>query len=68
MLGVNPTTNHIFIPNTASNSVTVIDGASNTILYHVPLGLGPFGVDVDPVTNQAFVVTKNSHQLWMIPD
>ncbi|HEY53574.1 MAG TPA: hypothetical protein G4N94_08970 [Caldilineae bacterium] len=68
VLGVNPTTNHIFIPNTASNSVTVIDGVSNGILYNIPLGPSPFDVDVDPVTNKVYVVTKDSHQLWMIPD
>jgi len=68
VLGVNPTTNHIFIPNSTSNSVTVIDGVSNSILYHIPLGLSPFGVDVDPVTNKVYEVTKNSHQVWMIPD
>ncbi len=67
-LGVNPTTNHIFIPNPASNLVTVIDSVNNSILYNIPLGSEPFGVDVDPVTNKAYVATKNSHQLWMIPD
>ena len=68
VLGVNPTTGHIFIPNSASNSVTVINSANNSIRYNIPLGLEPFGVDVDPVTNKAYVITKSSHQLWMIPD
>lgn len=68
VLGVNPSTDHIFIPNSASNSVTVIDSANNSILFNIPLELEPFGVDIDPVTNKAYVVTKSSHQLWMIPD
>ncbi len=68
VLGVNPTTGHVFIPNSASNSVTVIDSANNSIRYNIPLGGTPFGVDVDPITNKVYVVTKNSHQLWMIPD
>jgi len=68
VLGVNPTTGHIFIPNSASDSVTVIDSANNSIRYNISLGLEPFGVDVDPVTNRVYVVTKSSHQLWMIPD
>ena len=68
VLGVNPLTNHIFIPNSASDSVTVIDGVNNEILYNMPLGLEPFGVDVDPVTGKVYVGAKSSHQLWMIQD
>jgi len=68
VFGVNPLTNHIFIPNSASDSVTVIDGVNNEILYNIPLGLEPFGIDVDPVTGKVFVGAKRSHQLWMILD
>lgn len=68
VLGVNPLTNHIFIPNSASDSVTVVDGVNYEILYDIPLHSEPFGIDVDPTAGKVYVGAKQSHQLWMISD
>ncbi|RME81190.1 MAG: hypothetical protein D6775_14260, partial [Caldilineae bacterium] len=67
-LGVHVAKNHIFVPNTASNSLTIINGATNTIITTIPLGQGPFGIGVNPATNLVYVGAKISNDLWVVPD
>ena len=67
-LGINPTTGHVFIPNTKSNTVTVLDGASNHILRTVAVGQQPFGIAVNPDDGLAYVGAKANNQLWVVPD
>lgn len=40
-VAVNPVTNKIYVANNSSNSVTVIDGATNTVVAAVPVGNTP---------------------------
>jgi len=68
VLGINPTTNHLFVPNSASHTVSVISGFSNNGLATLPLGLDPFGVDVNPLTNRAYITARGTNQLWVVPD
>lgn len=67
-LGINQSTGHIFIPNTKSNTVTVVDGATNHILATLAAGQQPFGVAVNSHDGLAYVAAKGSNQLWVIPD
>jgi YVTN family beta-propeller protein len=48
---VNPVTNKVYVANSGSNSVTVIDGATNDTLT-VDAGDGPYAVAVNTVTNK----------------
>ncbi|MGC1580981.1 MAG: choice-of-anchor D domain-containing protein [Candidatus Acidiferrales bacterium] len=59
---VNPVTNKIYVANSGSNSVSVIDGSSNTVTATVtsPEMLSPIGLAVNPVTNQVFVANSGS--------
>jgi len=59
---VNPVTNKIYVANSGSNSVSVIDGSSNTVTATVtsPEMLSPVGLAVNPVTNQVFVANEGS--------
>jgi len=59
---VNPVTNLIYVANSGSNSVSVIDGSSNTVTATVtsPEMLSPIGLAVNPVTNQVFVANSGS--------
>lgn len=68
VLGINPTTNHLFVPNSASHTVSVISGFSNNGLATLPLGLDPFGVDVNPLTDRVYITARGSNQLWVVPD
>ncbi|HHB90107.1 MAG TPA: hypothetical protein ENK60_02230 [Anaerolineae bacterium] len=67
-LGINPETNHVLIPNTASNSVTIVDGSTNRILKTVAVGQGPFGIAVNSDQGLAYVGAKQANQLWLVPD
>jgi YVTN family beta-propeller protein len=54
-VGVNPTTNMIYVANFSSNTVSVIDGTINTVTATIPVGTGPIGVGVNPNTNLIYV-------------
>jgi YVTN family beta-propeller protein len=56
-VAVNATTNRIYATNSgyASNSVSVIDGNTNTVIATVPVGNGPMALDVNPSTNMVYV-------------
>jgi YVTN family beta-propeller protein len=59
---VNPVTNLIYVANSGSNSVSVIDGSSNSVTATVtsPEMLSPIGLAVNPATNQVFVANSGS--------
>ena len=52
---VNPITNKVFVTNQNSNSVSVIDGASNTVTATVAAGTHPFAVAANPLTDKIYV-------------
>ena len=54
-MAVNPNTNRIYVTNWDSNNVSVIDGASNTVVATVAVGNHPDGVAVNPNTNLIYV-------------
>jgi YVTN family beta-propeller protein len=54
-LAVNSTTNRIYVSNTISNTISVIDGGSNTVIATVPLSVSPDGIVVNPTTNMVYV-------------
>src|SRR5258708_8285197 len=59
---VTPLTNKTNVANEHSSDVTVIDGATNTIITTVLAGTNPIGVAGNPVTNQNYLgheVAKN---------
>ena len=60
-IAVNPATNRVYVANSGSNSVTVIDGATNAVVGSpIPVGVGPIGIAVNPSTNRVYVVNFNS--------
>ncbi|MDY6794551.1 MAG: DUF5719 family protein [Actinomycetota bacterium] len=54
-VGVNPTTNKIYVANAGSNTVSVIDGSTDTVSTTVGVGWSPQGVGVNPTTNKIYV-------------
>jgi len=58
-VAVNPVTNKIYVANSGSSNVTVIDGASNSVST-VTTGSGPLAVAVNPVTNKIYVATNSN--------
>jgi YVTN family beta-propeller protein len=52
---VNRTTGQIFVANYAANSVTVINGHTNSVISVIPVANGPNTVAVNEATNHVFV-------------
>ena len=61
-MAVNPTTNRIYVANETSNNVSVIDGATNTVVATVTVGVAPSGVAVNPTTNRIYVANCEQQQ------
>jgi YVTN family beta-propeller protein len=64
-IAVNAAANHIYVANSDSNNVTVIDASTNNTVY-VSTGLAPRAVAVNPVTNQSYVANLNSGTVTVI--
>ncbi|MBE0343801.1 YncE family protein, partial [Paenibacillus sp. 28ISP30-2] len=58
--------NRIFVANFNSNDVSVIDGATNTVIATIPVGVNPAGVGVNPFTNRIYVGNLNSDDVSVI--
>ena len=59
-MAVNPNTNLIYVANSVnSTSVSVIDGADNTVVATVAIGGYPEGVAVNPTTNRIYVANRS---------
>jgi len=65
-VGVNPTTNRIYVANQGGNTVSVIDGTSNTVIATVPVGNSPGYVDVNPTTNYIYVANYSGNTVAVI--
>ena len=63
-VAINPATNMIYVANSQSASVTVIDGANNGTTT-VTTGSSP-AVAVNPVTNNIYVANKGSASVTVI--
>jgi len=65
LAAVNPVTNKIYVVNSNSNSVTVIDGATNATTT-VNTGTSPFAAAVNSVTNKIYVPNFGSNTVTVI--
>jgi YVTN family beta-propeller protein len=74
-VAVNTTTNNvggmnwglIYVTNSGSNSVTVIDGKNNSVAGNpVPVGTSPSGLAINEVTNQIYVANSSAGTVTVI--
>jgi YVTN family beta-propeller protein len=63
---VNPQTNRIYVANSGNDSVSVLDGASNTLVSTVPVGRLPCAAGVNPMTNRVYISSVNSNDVSVI--
>ena len=54
-VGVNPTTDRVYVANSTSNSVSVIDGVTNAVKNFISVAANPRPLGVNPVTNKIYV-------------
>ncbi len=64
---MNPVTNKVYVTNSGSTNVTVIDGASNTTST-VAAGNGPVTSAVNPVTGKIYVANKGGSDVTVITE
>ena len=65
-VAVNQTTNVIYVSNLNSNSVSVIDGATDTVLATIAVGTAPEILDVNTETNTIYVANLESSNVSVI--
>jgi YVTN family beta-propeller protein len=65
-VAVNPSTNRIYTSDLDSNTVSVIDGASDNVVATVSVGANPYGVVVNPSTNRIYTADTGSNTVSVI--
>ena len=55
-----------YITNQNSNTVSVIDTATDTVIATIPVGLSPFGVAVSPDGSKVYVANTGANTLSVI--
>lgn len=65
-LAVDPLTNRIYVANFTSNTVSVIDGATNTVITNVPVGTTPAEPGVNISTNAIYVPNRDDNNVSVI--
>jgi len=71
-IDLNPSTNHIFVANSISSSLSVIDGATNSVIktfkFQKPHWQDHMGIGVNPVTNRIYVCGSYTSAIIVIQD
>ena len=57
---VNPITNRIYVANWNHNTVSVIDGNTNTKITNIPVDMIPEKLAINPITNRIYVTENNN--------
>jgi YVTN family beta-propeller protein len=65
-LAINSKTNRIYVVNYADQSITVIDGAANSVLATLPVGDHPQAVTVNEASNQIYVANVHGDSVTVI--
>ncbi|WP_019912725.1 S-layer homology domain-containing protein [Paenibacillus sp. HW567] len=64
--GFNPTGKQIFVTNRGSNSVSIIDPATDTVISTLPVGLAPHGVAFNTDGSKAYVANQGGGSISVI--
>ena len=65
-IAVDPTGTHVYVANNGSDTVSVIDTATNTVTATIDVGAAPVGVAVDPTGTQTYVTNNGSDTVSVI--
>jgi len=65
-IAVDPGTHHIYVASARGNTVTVINGADNSVVATVEVGDGPYAIVVNPATHRAIVSSLAGGRLTTI--
>lgn len=56
----------VFVANTGSNTVSVVDAVTNRVMAAVPIGSRPWSLAVDPATHRVYVTHQNSNIITVL--
>jgi YVTN family beta-propeller protein len=65
-IAVNPVTNRIYVSNLGDNTVSVIDGSTNTVVDTISVGTVPEQIAVNATTNMIYVANVDSGNISVI--
>lgn len=63
---VDTKTNRVYVANEESNTVSVIDGLTNSVIANVTGLTSPYHLDVNPTTNRVYVTSSQSNFVSVI--
>ena len=65
-VSVNPSTNVAYVANADGDTVSVIDGKTNTIIDNITVGTIPVALSVNPLTNIVYVANRADNTVTVI--
>ena len=65
-VGVNSSTNRIYVANYYSSTISVIDGTTNAVVSTISVGTYPVEVGVNSSTNRIYVIDGESYKIRVI--
>jgi YVTN family beta-propeller protein len=65
-VAINPFNSRIYVTNRGSNTVSVIDGSTNTTLDNIKVQQSPVGIAIDPAADWIYVTNINSNKVSVI--
>lgn len=65
-IALNAITNRVYVSNLTDNTVSVIDGATNTVVDTISVGMVPEQIAVNAITNMIYVANVNSDNISVI--
>ncbi len=67
-LVVNPDTASVFVSNAYDNTVSIIDGATNRVIFTAPVGASPFDMGIDVATKRVYTANRLSDDVSLVLD
>ena len=65
-MAVTPDGSKVYVPNYGSDTVSVIDTATNTVITTIPVGATPWGVAVTPDGSRVYVANSGDNAVSVI--
>jgi YVTN family beta-propeller protein len=67
-VAVDPETRHIYVTNSADNTLSIIDGQAGEVITTIPVGTDPFPVAFDPRADEIWVGNRVGNDLLVLSD
>ncbi len=67
-VATNPATGHVFFTNSQAGTVSIVSGATDTVIATQAVGSDPFGAAINPLTGQVFIGNRGNASIYVFPD